>query len=70
MSNVAVDALVEKWRLVCAERRRMWDSFQTEINELEAAIKALTGEDAKSYGLVERYDDESLNYIKNTEDGI
>jgi hypothetical protein len=70
MSNLAVDALVEKWKLVCAERSRMWDSFEAEITELEAAIKTLTGEDAKSYGLVERYDDESQMYIKNTEDGI
>lgn len=70
MSNLAVESLVEKWQLVCAERDKATAQFESEINELEQAIKTLTGENPKAYGLTERYDDDKPHYIKNTEDGI
>lgn len=70
MSNLAVDALVEKWKEVVAEREKMYNDYSAQIDELETAIKLITGENPKDMPLRERYDDEHPNYIRNTEDGI
>lgn len=70
MNNIALETIIEKWKSLCAERDVMVAKFQAEIDQLENAIELLTGGNPNDAGFIERYDDESPDYIRGTEDGV
>lgn len=50
------------------ELRRLIDSYQDELVEIEKRISSITGQSSVSYDQI--YDDQNPDYIRNTEDGI
>jgi len=70
MSNLAIESLTTKRQQLVEERQKAIDRFDYEIAELDEAIEAISGRKVKEVISEVIYDDENINYIKGTEDGI
>jgi hypothetical protein len=70
MSNLAIESLTAKRTQLVEERQKAIDRFDYEIAELDEAIEIVSGRKAKEVISETAYDDESREYIRNTEDGI
>lgn len=65
----AVEILTAELEKAQAAQARQWQEWETRISELKYSISMLTGKEPAVIQ-TERFDDESPDYIKNTEDGI
>jgi hypothetical protein len=70
MSNLAIESLTAKRTQLVEERQKAIDRFDYEIAELDEAIEIVSGRKVKEVISEVAYDDENINYIKGTEDGI
>lgn len=72
MSNIAIETLVEKRTKLLAEKAKMTEHFDEQINALTKTIQMMGGEPI-DFGLpldIATYDDENPDYIRNNEDGL
>lgn len=70
MSNIAIQELFNKMQQLEGERHKIVNDYNARIREIMNAIETLSGK--KVYEIMNEYnyDDESPDYIRNTEDGI
>lgn len=72
MSNnqLVIDTLSKKLVSLREEQQAHWHRLQEQINEVSDAILVLSGQKTPLRKDIVSYDDESPDYIRNTEDGI
>ena len=70
MSNLAVELLIDQRVKLLQEQHEMNEKFREKIGHLNAAIKQLRGLSETEPIPETKYDDESPDYIKGTEDGV
>lgn len=69
MSNPAIDLLIAKKQELIDEKVKMIEKFDKQITDLDIAIETLYG-DKYEVPNEERFDDESPNYIKSSQEEI
>jgi hypothetical protein len=70
MNNLAVDTLLKRRNEIDIEMQKLWQQWTKEINEIDAAIFALTGKTHAEVANITNYDDESIHYIKMSQEEI
>lgn len=68
--NTAVEALLAKKQELIDEKQKAIEKFDAEITDLDIAIETLGGDRFMSIPAESRYDDESPNYIKSSQEEI
>jgi len=64
--STAISELLKKKQELEAEQNRIYSDFQTQIDELSAAIETLSGKKIVEFEKGEFYDDQNPNYIKGS----
>lgn len=71
MSNpIVMEVLISKRDSLLEEQRKMNERFNAEINEIKGAIEMISGKKLSEINKEIPYDDESLSYIKSSEEEI
>lgn len=68
--NLALQELVKKRDQLIAEQLKMNNRFDNEIGEIEKAIETLSGKTVFEVWDSYHFDDESLDYIKASQEEI
>lgn len=66
--NVAIEALITQREKLISERDNMLVKFNNDIQEVESSIELLSGKKVWDIVSETRFDDESPNYIKSSEE--
>jgi len=66
--NVAIEALITQREKLISERDNMLVKFNNDIQEVESSIELLSGKKVWDIISETRFDDESPNYIKSSEE--
>lgn len=66
--NVAIEALITQREKLISERDNMLVKFNNDIQEVESSIELLSGKKVWDIVSETRFDDESSNYIKSSEE--
>lgn len=69
-TNIAIETLVKERDRVILEKNAAIDRFDQQINEIEAAIKRLSGKNVDEAASETIYDDESPDYIRQSVEEI
>ena len=68
--SISIGTLVEKRESLVSERDAMLVDFNNQIAEMESCIELLSGKPYTEYMADFRFDDESPNYIKSSQEEI
>lgn len=68
--SVSIGTLIEKRESLVSERDAMLVDFNNQIAEMESCIELLSGKPYTEYMADFRFDDESPNYIKSSQEEI
>lgn len=65
-NEMAIDVLLKKREQLVIEKQKMTERFDGEIIQMEKSIELLSGKKVWDFGLINTYDDENPDYIRQS----